>query len=121
MKLEKTTFILTCFFTNLLVYVVSTAVLALGVIFVASRTIAGLEADPLSGMAVAVGSVLLAMFIGTLSLIPSYFICMKLARYLRETRGWPIDRPRRLFAYSILAPVGLVALLILAAVFFQQN
>lgn len=112
MRSKQVFFSLICFVVNSLIYIASSAVLTLVVMLIASRTISGLESDALSTLAVAVGSMFFAMLLATLSLLPSYFICMKLARYLREKRGWPIDRPRRLFAYSLLTPIGLLIFLI---------
>lgn len=43
-----------------------------------------------------------------LSLIPAYFLSMKLSIYLREKHGWPLTHPRRLFILSVLIPVTLL-------------
>lgn len=76
----------------------------------------GFGAETLEHPMISPWVVVLLLPLPFLSLFPVYIICMKLARYLREKRGWPIDRPRRLFAYSILALVGLTMLLVLAGV-----
>lgn len=64
-------------------------------------------------------SVWIGWILSPLSLIPSYFICMKMAKWLREKRGWPIYHPRKLFAISILLPVGLITLFVIASALTQ--
>lgn len=78
-----------------------------------------LQTEGLRELGMLIVIVIIALVLSPLSLIPSFFICMKMAKWLREKHNWPIYHPRKLFALSILLPVGLIILFIIARTVIQ--
>ena len=97
-------------FELLFVFIVTVSIstFSLGWIFKNWATIK--EDEAILGIEIAAFSIFLGFVFALLGLVPSYKITLSLAKFF-EKRGWKIEKPGRLFFFSLLLLLGIFFLL----------